>query len=68
MSEFQISMSTQTIPTLARAWRDRQLEGTDSQVMIPDYPNRDNIILYRVALRDWPASDDFPTTRPQLGE
>ena len=33
----------------------------------PDWPNRDNILTYRTALRDWPSTSDFPDTRPTLG-
>ena len=61
-----ISLNTSNDTIRGRRWRDLELQETDSQVMIPDYPNRDNIILYRVALRDWPASDAFPATCPQL--
>ena len=51
----------------ARQWRDGELENTDLASQTPDWPNRDNILLYRAALRSWPAdSDNFPTTRPEL--
>jgi len=52
----------------ARRWRDSELEATDKAAQTPDWPNRDNILTYRTALRDWPATDDFPATRPELGE
>ena len=51
----------------ARMWRDQELSGTDIASQTPDWPNRDNIIIYRAALRAWPASSDFPATRPVLG-
>lgn len=52
----------------ARKWRDSELVATDQASQTPDWPNRDNILTYRTALRDWPATDDFPDTRPTLGE
>tara|TARA_R110000765_G_scaffold221914_1_gene325959 strand:- start:123 stop:419 length:297 start_codon:yes stop_codon:yes gene_type:complete len=51
-----------------RQWRDGELEATDKAAQTPDWPNRDNILLYRQALRDWPSTSDFPETRPVLGE
>ena len=51
----------------ARQWRDAELSSTDTAAQTPDWPNRDNILTYRTALRNWPASDDFPATRPTLG-
>jgi cytochrome c len=47
-------------------WRDRELKATDQAAQTPDWPNRDNILTYREALRDWPATADFPDTRPEL--
>jgi len=37
-------------------------------LITPDWPNRDNILTYRQALRDWPSTSDFPNIRPVLGE
>ena len=51
----------------AREWRDSELVATDQAAQTPDWPNRDNILTYRTALRDWPAADDFPDTKPLLG-
>lgn len=51
----------------ARQWRDMELSVTDQAAQTPDWPNRDNILAYRAALRDWPATDDFPDTRPEVG-
>ena len=51
----------------ARLWRDEELSGTDAASQTPDWPNRDNILTYRVALRDWPSTSDFPDTKPVLG-
>jgi len=52
----------------AREWRDSELVATDKAAQTPDWPNRDNILLYRTALRDWPSTSNFPDTRPTLGE
>jgi len=51
-----------------RQWRDSELESTDKAAQTPDWPNRDNILTYRQALRDWPFTSDFPNIRPVLGE
>ena len=51
----------------SRLWRDEELRGTDQASQTPDWPNRDNIITYRAALRDWPSTADFPDTKPTLG-
>jgi len=50
----------------ARMWRDMELSSTDQAAQTPDWPNRDNILLYRTALRDWPSTSDFPATKPTL--
>ena len=52
----------------SRLWRDAELRSTDIAAQTPDWPNRDNIITYRAALRGWPSTSDFPATRPTLGE
>ena len=52
----------------AREWRNEELLGTDYIVQIPDHAQRAAYITYRAALRGWPASSDFPSTRPTLGE
>jgi len=51
----------------ARQWRDGELSSTDTASQTPDWPNRDNILTYRTALRDWPSTSDFPDTLPTLG-
>tara|TARA_B110000285_G_C15084812_1_gene595559 strand:+ start:1224 stop:1487 length:264 start_codon:yes stop_codon:yes gene_type:complete len=48
----------------ARAWRDAELKVTDWIVPIIDHPNHEATLLYRVALRDWPSTDNFPLTKP----
>jgi|TARA_R110002153_G_scaffold155582_1_gene307646 hypothetical protein len=51
----------------ARMWRDMELFATDTASQTPDWPNRDNILIYRAALRNWPSTSDFPDTKPTLG-
>ena len=63
--------ATPVEPTAAEAgrrWRNSELDATDRAAEISDWPNRDNILTYRTALRDWPSTSDFPATRPELGE
>ena len=56
-----------TAEEAARLWRNAELESTDKAAQTPDWPNRDNILTYRQALRDWPSTSNFPDTRPELG-
>jgi len=50
-------------------WRDAELLRTDIAATVSDYPNAANILAYRILLRNWPAdSDNFPNTRPVIGE
>ena len=58
-----------------RLWREAELLRTDIAATVSDYPNAEAILVYRQALRDWPAKNDageyindFPATRPTLGE
>ena len=57
-----------TVAEEARQWRDAELARTDIAATVSDYPNAAAIITYRAALRDWPSTEDFPETRPTLGE
>ena len=71
--EYYEAYVPQEIPALtaeqeARRWRGQELIATDTASQTPDWPNRDNIITYRAALRGWPSTSDFPATRPTLGE
>ena len=50
----------------ARTWRDAELARTDVAATVSDYPNADAVLAYRAALRDWPSTDLFPDTRPEL--
>jgi len=51
----------------ARSWRNEELTRTDFIVPTTDHPQHAAYITYRAALRAWPASSDFPATRPVLG-
>ena len=50
-----------------RVWRDQELLGTDSLSLLTDYPSASALTTYRQELRDWPSTEDFPDTRPELG-
>jgi hypothetical protein len=52
----------------AKKWRDEELQATDWIYFAPeDHKNRDAILAYRQALRDWPEHEGFPDIRPVLG-
>jgi len=51
---------------LAKMWRDSELKNTDWIVPVADHPQYAAYLVYRQALRDWPETEDFPTTRPAL--
>ena len=50
----------------AREWRDSELHKTDSLSLLTDHPKKTEIAAYRVKLRDWPSTSDFPNTRPVM--
>ena len=50
----------------ARIWRDAELARTDIAATVSDYPNAAAVLAYRAALRNWPSTEDFPATRPEL--
>ena len=50
----------------ALTWRDMELTRTDIAATVSDYPNATAVLAYRTALRDWPSTEDFPATRPEL--
>ena len=52
----------------ARQWRNDELAATDYIMPLTDHPQRDDYITYREDLRQWPSTDSFPETRPELGE
>lgn len=51
-----------------RRWRNMELDATDWIVPVTDHPQHAAYMAYRQALRDWPSTDAFPDTRPELGE
>ncbi len=59
--------ATPTAEEAGRMWRNGELGATDQAAQTPDWPNRDNILTYRQALRDWPSTSNFPSTRPEVG-
>jgi len=58
--------SEPTEEEIARGWRDVQLFNTDHIVPLTDHPDHAATLAYRVALRDWPSTSDFPDTKPTL--
>ena len=50
----------------ARAWRDLELYRTDALSLLQDHPKKTEIAAYRVKLRDWPSTSDFPDTQPVM--
>tara|TARA_B110000444_G_scaffold108609_1_gene102517 strand:+ start:1410 stop:1712 length:303 start_codon:yes stop_codon:yes gene_type:complete len=50
----------------ARLWRDTELTRTDTLHLLDDYPNASNLTAYRAALRAWPSTSEFPSTKPTL--
>lgn len=65
--QFNNLVAHEETPESARAWRDRELKASDWISQTPDHPERAAYLTYRTALRDWPATGDFPDTRPELG-
>ena len=50
----------------AKLWRNEELSKTDYIVPLTDHPDHTATLAYRVALRDWPSTSDFPDTKPTL--
>jgi hypothetical protein len=50
----------------AKLWRNEELSKTDYIVPLTDHPDHAATLAYRVALRDWPSTSDFPDTKPTL--
>ena len=55
-----------TAEETARQWRDMELMHTDYIVSLSDHPQRDAHIAYRESLRQWPSTDSFPATKPEI--
>ena len=49
---------------LARMWRDSQLASSDWSVPVTDHPQHADYAAYRIALRNWPSTEDFPSVKP----
>jgi len=62
-----VTPSSEEIASIARSWRDSELQATDWIVPLSDHPQRAAYLTYRTALRDWPSTSDFPATKPTLG-
>ena len=54
-----------TPESLAREWRNKELDQTDWIEAIPKHSLYSSIMAYRDELRDWPSTKDFPTVLPQ---
>lgn len=52
------------IEAMEEEWRNTQLKETDSLMLLPDYPYKEQLAQWRQILRDWPSTEDFPETRP----
>ena len=52
---------------IGRFWRDQELKNSDWIAAIPDHGLHADYMTYRTALRDWPSTEDFPATKPELG-
>jgi len=57
-----------TAEEAGRRWRDGELAGSDWIVPVSDHPQRAAYMTYRENLRSWPATSDFPETKPVLAE
>ena len=55
-----------TSEEVAREWRDQELNQTDYVLPLTDHPDHTATLAYRVALRNWPSTSDFPDTKPTL--
>ena len=54
------------LESLQREWRNQELKKSDWVIPITDHPQHSDYTAYRVALRDWPSTSDFPDTKPTL--
>ena len=60
------TLTDDEIESQQRVWRNQELKNTDWIVPISDHPQRAAYITYRANLRGWPATEDFPDTKPTL--
>ena len=56
-----------TVEEEARQWRNSELSSTDYIVPLTDHPQHADYLSYRILLRNWPSTEDFPDTRPTIG-
>lgn len=54
------------IEAAAREWRNSELNRTDNLSLLTDFPKKTELAAYRVKLRDWPSTSDFPDTQPVM--
>ena len=55
-----------TAEEAARQWRDNELAFTDWIIPLTDHPQREAHMTYRESLRQWPSTESFPETKPEL--
>ena len=60
----EVVVSNPTEEEAARTWRDKELFESDWIANLNDHPQNSDYISYRVLLRDWPSTADFPATKP----
>ena len=65
--EVEPAISDLEIVQAEKEWRDQELKETDWIVAVTDHPQLAAYKTYRQELRDWPSTEDFPDTRPELG-
>ena len=53
---------------ISREWRNSELIETDKYASLDDHPEKELYEAYRQLLRDWPATESFPNTRPTLDD
>lgn len=61
-----VEPTTAELEEAARQWRDNELAFTDWIIPLIDHPQREAHITYRESLRQWPSTDSFPETKPEL--
>lgn len=67
MALIRVPQPQKSKEVIAKDWRNSELSRTDLLALLSDYPNKEQLLQYRQALRDWPDTPDFPDTRPTLG-
>ena len=55
-----------SLEAAARDWRNSELNRTDTLSLLTDFPKKTELAAYRVKLRDWPSTSDFPDTQPVM--